>query len=460
MSGLSCAQTPPRFSDTATITNTPLSNAFGNAGLRLSALVPGTGLLTNPGTSGGIGVDENIQNTLTHNGVPYTFNEMRFFYGAHEIFKWNDIKTQALDPKLNPGTTYTAAPLEAYIFFKNTSNKTICLVLPIGIDKTKTGVGGAVTTNASIYINALTTTAGTTPPLLTQLFQDLSGSIPSFSFNAANAILTYNGQDVRLLSSCSPTSTAYPITYFVIMNDPGTKLFNSTITLSDLDALIGKVKNPIMTFKAITNTINTSLTDTSKIDMYPSATTGTKGMFTVSVAGKGNRTISTNALKCYTIDPTKNIRDNTLTLDENGKPTTLADQLDVSVSKSSTPSLAWGGWLTSVAGIEAIIAIITTSLVICISVGMYMYYMKRSAAPPTLGATGPKNPLEWIRSAPAGPIATTTSSYISSILSWFRSNAIFWIISGLVAVIVGLVCVILYLAGVIPNFAGKIPTNS
>ena len=260
MSGLSCAQTPPRFSDTVIISSiTPLSNSYGNAGLRLSALVAGTGLVNNPGTSGGIGVDENIQNTLTHNGVPYTFNEMRFYYGAHQIFKQSDISGQCSTRCTGAGI-YVAAPLEAYIFFKNTSNKTICLVLPIGIDNTKTGTGGALSTNTSIYINALTTTAGTTPPLLTQLFQDLSGAIPSFSFTAKNSILTYDGQDVRLLSSCSPTSTAYPVTYFVIMNDPTTNLLNSTITGTELDTLIGKVTNPILSLNTITNTPNIPLT--------------------------------------------------------------------------------------------------------------------------------------------------------------------------------------------------------
>ena len=442
MSGLSCAQTPPRFSDTVdTKSIKSRDNLFGNAGLRLSALVAGTGLLSNPGTSGGIGVDENIQTTLTHNGVPYTFNEMRFYDGAHQIFKKSDIGDQCSTRCTGAGI-YVTAPLEAYIFFKNTSNKTICLVLPIGIDDTKTGKGGAVTTNASIYINTLTTTAGTTPSLLTQLFQDLSGKIPTFSFTAKNSILTYDGQDVRLLSSCSTTSTAYPVTYFVIMNDPTTNLLNSTITSNELDELIKKVKNPnpIMSLSKITNTINTALVTVSVFHMYPSE------MFTISVAGSsGTRTISTSALKCYPINPTKNIRDNQLTLDKDGVPVTLADELNQNAPSqgASAVNLQFDGWL-SPAGIEAMIAIIITGLVIGISIGMYMYYMRKSSAPPAAAAAAMAATATTV--AAAGPIATTASSTLSTIGAWFRANGMFWIIFMLVATIIGLICFTLFFA--------------
>ena len=172
--------------------------------------------------------------------------------------------------------------------------------------------------------------------------------------------------------------------------------------------------------------------------MYPG------GMFTISVAGTGNRTISTNALKCYPVDPTKNIRDNKLTLDENGVPVTLADELNQNAPSqgASATNLQFNGWL-SPAGIEAMIAIIISGLVVIISIGMYIYYMRKSGASPAAVAT------DAIAAtvAAAGPIARTASSTPSPIMEWFRANAIPTIIGILVTVVIVLLCSTLFFAG-------------
>jgi hypothetical protein len=195
-----------------------------------------------------------------------------------------------------------------------------------------------------------------------------------------------------------------------------------------------------MSLSKITNTINTALVTVSVFHMYPSE------MFTISVAGSsGTRTISTSALKCYPINPTKNIRDNQLTLDKDGVPVTLADELNQNAPSqgASAVNLQFDGWL-SPAGIEAMIAIIITGLVIGISIGMYMYYMRKSSAPPAAAAAAMAATATTV--AAAGPIATTASSTLSTIGAWFRANGMFWIIFMLVATIIGLICFTLFFA--------------
>jgi hypothetical protein len=121
--GFVCNQTPLQFTDTFKLSGiTAQANSYGNAAARLWALAPGAGAVSNPyDTSGGILVDENIQNSFTLNSVTYNLIDMRFFNGQHAIFPWADISGQC--GWVAKTGSYTAAPLEAYIFFKNNMNQ-------------------------------------------------------------------------------------------------------------------------------------------------------------------------------------------------------------------------------------------------------------------------------------------------------------------------------------------------
>jgi len=425
MSGLSCAQTPPQFTTTIPPIDL-LSNSYGNAGLRLSALVAGPGLISNPGNnSGGIVVDENPQSVLTVNGIQYNFLEMRFFHGAHKVFV------------LPSGSTPASAPLEAYIFFHNTNNKIVCLVLPIGIDS-KTGTG------ASAYINLLAATTGQMGAILTTLFQDLSGSNNGKSFNAQNEVLTYLGQDVRSLAMCDPSSTAYPVTYFFIMNDPSTKLISSTITQDEFNKLTNNTLSTAPTMNLPGNRI--SLTDASLLRKYPG------GMFFISIGGKGTQQQipinSLESLKCYPVNPKKNIQNNTLYLDENGVPTTLESELGTSASPRDLTAVP-SGWAISPAAVEGIIAGVVALMLA--SIGFTLWYKGLIPKPSsTLGTTvaattSVSTAVTAAATTPSLGILLRLSNWLSG---WWSKYGIIGTIVFLLITIVILLCTTLYFAGV------------
>jgi len=367
--GFPCHQTPLRFADTfnlQTISEVTMgsTNPYGNAAARLWSILPGTGIISNPNNgSGGILVDENIQTSFTLNGVTYYLIDMRIFAGQHSIFRWLDISGQSGSAVTKTGV-YAPSPLEVYIFFKNNINQIICLVLPIGIDDAPSS-----STNASRYINALTTSAGATPPVLSTLFQDLSGATSS-TFHANNLLLHYIGQDIRTYEStaCDPTSLNNPVTYLVIMNDiERTNLISSTITSNEYDALLKKVSpSPTMSLNGAIQMVDSTPNIISNMKFLPA------GLFYVTNSsaggGRGQSTVTTSAVKCYPMNPSKNIKGNELYLDENGAPTTLADEVNPPAPPPPTSSF----WL-SAAGIETIIAII----VALILSGIIIYFLVR-----------------------------------------------------------------------------------
>ena len=367
VSGFPCNQTPLEFQDAFDLSGiTILPNPFGNAGLRLWSLIKGTGNLSVPFDGVGVTVDENIQNSFTLNGVSYNLIDMRIIQGAHKIFPWTDISGQ-VGSVLSKTTVYSTAPLEIHIFFKNNLNQIISLVLPIGIDDTQKSY-------TSTYINSLNGSSGSTP-LLSYLFKDLSGATPtgtSFSFNSNNVVLQYIGQDIRTYGTvtCDPSSIINPVTYIVILNDigdftgknkSGSRLISSTITSSDYTAFVQKVRNvnARLALPGSIQEIDSNAGTLSKLSAYPSGVL----YITNSNTGEGSSTISTSAVKCYPVDPSKNVKAGQLYLDMNGVPKdTLADEIAIPETiPDGTPSF-WA----SASGIETIVGIIIAIIFVLI----------------------------------------------------------------------------------------------
>jgi hypothetical protein len=89
---------------------------------------------------------------------------------------------------------------------------------------------------------------------------------------------------------------------------------------------------------------------------------------TNSRSGSSSSNLSTSALKCYPVDPSKNVKNGQLYLDENGVPIPFPDG-SIPASKiniNPPPSSFW----TSAAGIETIIAI--TVACIFASIGLWL----------------------------------------------------------------------------------------
>ena len=330
--GFSCNQTPLQINRTSDISDLSgveieRTRGYGNATARLVSLTAGS-LVVSKTTDGssGIFIEEQIQNTFTLYGVPYTLDHLRLFVGQHKVFPWADVKSQC--GALQQDGDYTTAPLEMYCYFRNsTTRRTLCLVLPIGI-------AAGADTNASTYFRALNQPPTSTTPTLSTLFKDLP-LITNTSSNAKNTILHYFGQDIRTYittindgavqqSTCDSSSLRYPIEYLLIMNDiNGTKKFSTTITPDDVIGLIKLLTNlGIVNYLNLNKQTNGKNIGIKSGDMYK-LRLFEEGTLYISNSASGNLTYDTNALKCYPVDPQKNIKDGELYLDETGRPTNI-----------------------------------------------------------------------------------------------------------------------------------------
>jgi hypothetical protein len=404
------------------------ANPYGNAAARLWSIGPGTGLMSPPSNgTGGISIDENIQDSFTFNSVGYNLIDMRLVAGQHQIFRWMDISGQcgSMGP---PFGVYTTAPLELYIFFK-AGSQTIALVLPIGFND-------AASTNASTYIKGLTTTPGTTPPPLVTLFQDLSG-VTATSFNSTNMMLEYIGQDIRTYATttCDPYSLNNPVTYLVIMNDLGdptgsnpaaTRLLSSTIRTSEYAALLQQFSpTPNMTLNYAPQPIDSS--SLSKLRFIPGGT-----LYLTNPKGTGPSTVSTNSLKCYPVDPSKDVQGGQINLDENGQPIPFPGSTFPVGPPELPPAPGWS-W-TSAAGIETIISLAIAGL--CIIVCIYglssWYFIDATGATITQGeALGTS-----IKTAVTVAIPTGIQSTASWVGAFFSNKVTLIIIGAIVGILV------------------------
>ena len=323
--GFSCNQTPLQINRTSDIPDLSgvaiqQTRGYGNATARLVCLTPGPMTVSKPTDgSSGIHIEEQIQNTFTLYGVSYTLQYLRLFTGQHKIFPWADVSDQC--GNLKQSGAYTTAPLEMYCYFKDpTTGRILCLVLPIGI---KAGAA----TNASKYFKALNQTPTSSTPSLLSLFQDLPVVTTNSKSNVKNTMLYYYGQDVRTYNTtanCDSSSLRYPVQYLVIMNDiNGTKKFGTTITPDDAAAFIGVLQKIGITPYLILNTQINGTNVGIKSGDIPKIRFFAEGTLYIANSSSQFSTLDTTSLKCYPVDPKKNIKNKELYLDEKGRPTNI-----------------------------------------------------------------------------------------------------------------------------------------
>jgi len=498
--GFSCNQSPLRIDGKSDITDLsgvqqqfPTGN--GNATARLWSIHPGNGQVSHDDDMG-VMIGYQPQDTFTFYGISYTLFDIRIFYGQHVLFPLTDVSGQCNVPNTVKNGKYTAAPLEVYCFFKNTKNQFLCLVLPIGI--------GDGVTQASSYISALG--SNTCPPLST-LFQDLLGGNTT-AFNAKNMVLHYTGQDVRKYyysGICDPTSFNNPVQYLFIMNDiKGKKKISSTISLTVYNKFI-KILNDskIIPYLTLPDRI-TGITsaDRSKLKFLPA-----NSLYITNTIG-GENSISVNSLKCYPINPKKDIKNKRIYLDEKGRPTNLecpsdaftffqnngknyccngdtstntcstasdantfcgldpspvdpstgnpiqtCDELKEKLNNSAPPS----NFLTSPAGIETIIAIVIAgSLGLGIlSFLLYMYVSKKptsaaaaaAVAGPAAAAAGPAAAAAGPAAAAAGPAAAAAAAAGPG--RYFSNKGIIILIGLLATITIAFIILLLFYLGII-----------
>jgi len=415
-------------------------NNYGNAGLRLWSILSGSGrAYPSYDNTNGVQVDENIQCSLTVNSVQCTLFDMRIYNAAHRIFNTVDISGQIMGGYTSP---YTKAVLEAYIFFKDNRNNVYALVLPIGINNNKPN------TYASQYIGGLTNLSdgNSKQPTLSTLFQDLSGSTPNGSFNAKNPILQYIGQDVRKMNCSDKSATPNPVTYLVIMNDmKSTKLLSTTITKTQLNSFLAKFTNAQLSVQSAPIEISQSVITGNNIVYIP----GKTFFITNSSSGSGASNVNTSALKCYPVDPSKNVKDGQLYLDENGVPIPFPDYQPQCGKIPSLPSPAASSFWSSAVGIESLIAITIAGILVVIAIyflGVYWFSKKDGATSSITSAA----------TAAAATAAATSIATKASITSGITSQTISWGVMIWLAVIATIffgvaVTYILLYYGIIPK---------
>ena len=411
MSQIACKYTPLQFSDTfqPSSIDTLYSPTDGTPIARFTALLSGTGKVSTPSDKVGITIDEQLQNSFTLSSNPYgTLIDMRIVKGGHKIYPWVDISGHVGTAVTQSGV-YSTAPLEVYVYFKDSGGNILALVLPIGI------ANGS--SNASTYIRALSSNPTRPMPVtLFTLFTDLSGTVNSSSTNQSfittNGAYTYTGEDIRIYNNqaCDTSSThpMYPITYVVIQSLPGSG-FSSTITQDDYTTLL---KYNITRIPGSFSPVDTLSANIKQLN----------GLILSSVqasASEKSSTISTSAVKCYPVDPSKNIKNNQLYLNLDGSPkNTLADEL---APPNDTTESAPSFW-TSASGIETIVGIIVASF-ICLIVATILIRRNYNTIGTTASTFIAKTTAKSVAKTATSAVTSTSISAIGSILSSISSNS-------------------------------------
>jgi hypothetical protein len=289
--------------------------------LRLTAMIPGPGTVTT--RADGFDINENPQTSLDVNGQKYTLVEsIMTCPGAHKL--------KGADPSV----------AEVYLYFKHDmhSTKYACVVIPINI-----GNGSSAT-----YFSTLGDEIRTDRPTVATLL-------------ATDAqFLMYDAADTRGRTTKTPAPREFcdpvkrVVTYYV-------SLTPATILPRDYERLkkyVGAGGGPPT---VSTSTLERRLTRLvsivtgMKIDTVAGQAKTTAGTI---VAPTGDGTVSTKQLKCYRIDPKKDIVNNAIYVGGGGsgakQPGTLADELEASekeLAESETPAAVQPGDIERILGI-------------------------------------------------------------------------------------------------------------
>lgn len=286
---MNCAETPvwtPSSFDPSTLP------PCVSCKLRLSCLAAGPGSIQ--ASVFGYTVDENPTTVLTINGIQYSLIKSELVLpGLHRLYGRSAV-----------------CDMEYVLTFRNTSDisKTVLFCIPIAIG---VGQGNSYFTKLGII--------GSVQPVLTTLV------------TPDTAILTYPGASIygRTKNSAAPTAVcapvAYPVTYYVLLKP-------AFITSTDYTRLRGQVGSQYVGGPAP----NSELTQTRATSMLTYISSIALGSGTSGGGGGGREGgVSTSALKCYKIDPTKDVKGDKVYIGGAPNENTLAKELQAAASSNS-----------------------------------------------------------------------------------------------------------------------------
>jgi len=297
--------------------------------LRLSSLLPGPGSIQPSDI--GFTVDENPTTILSINGIDYNLSKAELFIpGLHRLYGMQ-----------------TVCDAEYVVSFRNTgdASKTVLFCIPLTIGD---GHGTAYFKNMGIISRA--------QPTLSQLI------------SPGTSVLTYPGASLygRTKTTsvpqniCNPIS--YPVTYYVALTP-------SSITSADYQRLHSQLGSTYKGGPAPVTEI--TMTRATSLLTYISAIKLVGGKDEGDSGAEGG--MSTNALKCYRIDPKKDIKNDKVYIGGAPNENTLAKELENAAS-GNTPD---GDDATVKPGdIEKIVSIVlgvTIAVIICAAIVYFVW---------------------------------------------------------------------------------------
>lgn len=321
-----CAETPlwiPPLADKSSI------QVCRSCTLRLTAKIAGPGNCSET-REGGLYINENPMTSLAVNGIPHNLVfTLMLFPGAHRLFD-REVPSDA----------------ELYCLFQNSSNPNIrillCLPVDIGEDP------------SNKYFSTLGTEIRKDRPTLATLFSE---DAEFLSYKGAPTF-GRNAQNPRLKDFCDPIRI--PMTHYVSL----TPTFIQANDFLRLRSMVSKDNAPPKPLADVTQARLTKLA------------TLVKGMRIDSQESDKAGGISTAAMKCYRLNPEKDIVNNRVYVGGKNKPgvRTLANELERAASDMSSTSVPPSS--IQPRDIERIVGIVlgvTIGVVLCATVAVLLW---------------------------------------------------------------------------------------
>lgn len=295
-------------------------------------------ILKTPTNGSGLIIEENNQNSFTRNGVVYSLIDCRLYGpGLHNILK-------------STGT------FELCMFFQNinSSTQTICICVPIYIDDLR----------GALYFSQLRQSFDSTISNRQTL-----GSI--FNFATSDAI-EYVSYDIRNRRS----SSSYPVYYcnvdkflvtYTVLKTPIFMKYNDYNYLTSTSTFKAALNPP----KALNEITNNSIFKQKFVRLCKN----------IQFTFKDGKSKKQAALKCYSVDPTKDVgEDGLIDLSKADDTQKSIDETVKSLTTDITAKVETGLSMSSVEMIIGIIVAVITSLIILglIGYGLFKYFSSSS----------------------------------------------------------------------------------
>jgi hypothetical protein len=153
------------------------------------------------------------------------------------------------------------------------------------------------------------------------------------------------------------------------MNDMNsTKLLSSTLTRSQYNKFINMLQTVDRNIQNSPTPISQSFITGNNLVYIPGGTF----YITKSRSGSSSSNVNTSALKCYPVDPSKNVKNGQLYLDKNGVPIPFPD--GSSPASNTIPVQSSSSFWSSAAGIETIVAITVASIFAAFGLWLLSWY--------------------------------------------------------------------------------------